>query len=118
MSSKILVADDEKCILKLYTRIFSGKEYSITTAGSFKEASGLIEANHYDLLVTDLLFPDGLGTELIKLFEKKRAGAKSLLVTGSSDADELLENSGVTEYFYKPFEVRCFMAAVDKALKP
>ena len=116
MPRKILIADDEKSILKLYTRIFTGKEYSLTTAESFAEASGLIEANHYDLLVTDLLFADGLGTGLIKLFEEKYEGAKSMLVTGAHNAEELLADSGITQYYPKPFDVRCFMAGVTKAL--
>lgn len=116
MTSKILAADDDKNLLKLYARIFAGKEYALTTAGSFTEASRLIEANSYDLLVTDLMFPDGLGTELIKLFKKKRAGAKSLLVTGSPEAVERSECAGITGYFLKPFEVWRFMTAVTKAL--
>ena len=116
MPKKILAADDDINILKLYARIFTGEEYSLTTAGSFTEASGLIESNHYDLLVTDLMFPDGLGTELIKVFEEKCAGAKSLLVTGSSDAEERLESVGKTGYLPKPFDVHRFMAAITKAL--
>jgi len=116
MPSKILVADDEKCILDLYARIFTGKGYSLAMASSFAEASGLIETNNYDLLVTDLFFPDGLGTELVKLFEKKRAGAKALMVTGAPDADEMMAGVVVAERFPKPFEVRRFMAAVTKAL--
>jgi DNA-binding NtrC family response regulator len=117
MPCKILLVDDDVSILRLYTRIFAGKDYSITMAESFTAAVGFIEANHYDLLVTDLMFPDGLGTELIKLFEKKRVGAKSLLITGSPDADQILKSAGVTEYLTKPFNVQHFMTAVTKALE-
>jgi DNA-binding response OmpR family regulator len=116
MPGKILLADDDKNILELYTRIFREKDYSLTKALSFAEASGLIEANHYDLLVTDLMFPDGLGTELITLFEEKRAGAKSLLVTGEPDVQEKLKLAGITGYFPKPFNLQHFTAAVEKAL--
>ena len=116
MLGKILLVDDDKGILKLYARIFTAKGYAIDAAESFTEAARLIEAGDYDLLVTDLMFPDGLGTELIKLFEKKRAGAKSLLVTGAPDAAARLENAGITEYFPKPFKLEHFMTAVTKAL--
>ncbi|HBB67885.1 MAG: hypothetical protein A2X28_11035 [Elusimicrobia bacterium GWA2_56_46] len=116
MAKSILVAEDDRTVLKLYSRIFSGKDYSITLAASFVEASGLIENNNYDLLITDLMLPDGLGTELIRLFENKRAGAKSLLVTGTPDAAQQLERAGITEYFEKPFEIKKFMAVVANAL--
>ena len=116
MSGKILIVDDDKGILKLYVKIFTGKGYAVDASESFAEAARLIEANDYDLLVTDLMFTDGVGTELIKLFEKKRAGAKSLLVTGAPDAAARLQSSGITEYFLKPFKVQLFMDAVAKAM--
>lgn len=116
MPGKILLADDDEDIINLYARIFKGTDYSLTPALSFTQAAALIEANHYDLLVTDLVFPDGRGTELIKLFGKKSAGAKSLLVTGETDAQEVLQRAGITDFFTKPFEVHRFMSAVTKAM--
>lgn len=114
MPGNILIAEDDKTIRNTYTRIFENTEYSISLASSFTEAAGLISANDYDLLITDLLLQDGLGTELIKLFKKKRDGAKSLLVTGSVeelDSDQLPE-----AYIEKPFKLEVLMSAVAKAL--
>ncbi len=116
MPVSILVADDDKAMLNLYARIFSGKDYSVVMAESFAAAADLIRNNDYDLLVTDLMFPDGIGTELVKLFEKKRAGAKSLVVTGSAPLDNSLLRSGAAAYFEKPFKVESFMAAVENAV--
>jgi DNA-binding NtrC family response regulator len=116
MPVNILVADDDKAMLNLYSRIFSGKDYVIAMAESFAAAAELIRDNDYDLLVTDLMFPDGIGTELVKLFEKKRAGAKSLVVTGSAPLDGSLLKSGAAAYFEKPFKVESFMAAVENAV--
>lgn len=116
MAKKILAADDQKSMLNLYSRIFSGEGYSVDTAKSFEEASGLIEAHDYDLLVTDLIFPDGLGTELIRLFEKKSAGAKGLLVTGASGAEEIIRNYGITGYLSKPFRIEHLLFVVTRAL--
>ena len=114
MSVNILVADDDPAMLHLYTLVFSGTDYSISMASSFAEAEKLIGANSYDLLVADLMLGDGLGTELIALFEKKRCGAKSLLVSGSVaelDLEPLPET-----YIEKPFRVEVFLSAVAKAL--
>jgi two-component system nitrogen regulation response regulator GlnG len=114
MLGSILVADDDKAMLNLYTRIFSNTDCTISLASSFAEAANLINLNNYDLLITDLMFPDGLGTELIKIFEKKRAGTKSLLVTGS--VAELAPDELPSVYFEKPFKLEVFMAAVTEAL--
>ena len=114
MPRSILVADDDKAMRNLYTLIFSRTDYSISMASSFTEAAELIRSNNYDLLITDLMLEDGLGTELIKMFEEKRDGAKSLLVTGS--VAELEPKQRPDIYFEKPFKVEVFMAAVSKAL--
>ena len=114
MPKSILVADDDTAMLNIYTRIFTEPDYLITKASSFSEAARLINSRNYDLLITDLMLGDGLGTELIKIFEKKRTGAKSLLVTGS--VAELATDDLPSVYFEKPFKMEVFIAAVTKAL--
>lgn len=116
MPREILVADDEKAMLSLYSRLFSDKGYRLTLASSFAEAAELIAKNSYDLLVTDLTFPDGLGTELVRMFDEKKAGARSLLVTGSNPEDRELDLPSSSRYFEKPFKVDAFLAAVEQAL--
>ncbi len=116
MSENILVADDDVDMRKFYARIFLDTGYSLSIAGSVAEASALMEANTYDLLVTDLELQDGLGTELINAFGKIRPKAKSLLVTGSTKDDGRLGSSGAFECFEKPFKIEAFMAAVKRAL--
>jgi len=116
MPVNILVADDEKAMISLYLRIFAGTGYTITTAETFSEAADLIQENNFDLLVTDFIFPDGVGTELIKLFNERKAGAKSLLVTGTPDAKEKLAEQGMYDYIEKPFRMELLLAAVNKAL--
>jgi len=116
MPITILAADDDKAILRLYTRMFSGDGYALTKAETFGEAADLISRKDYDLLITDLMFPDGIGTELIKAFNKKKDDARSLLVTGSVNPQELLAKDGVLEYIEKPFKVETFLEAVNKVL--
>ena len=115
MPRKILVADDDKAMLNIYTRIFASTSYSLAKASSFAEAAELIKSDSYDLLITDLLLGDGLGTDLIKLFESGKKGVKSLLVSGSvEEADPALLPE---RYFKKPFDLEIFMATVAEALE-
>lgn len=114
MPKRILAADDEKSMLNIYTRLFSGTEYSFSSASSFTEAVELINSNTYDLLITDLLFPDGLGLELIKLFKKRQKGAKSLLVTGSDP--QFIPKQLLNIRIEKPFKFETLMAAVTASL--
>ncbi|MGD9642086.1 MAG: response regulator [Elusimicrobiales bacterium] len=114
MSRKILVADDDAAMLNIYGRIFANTSYKVSKAASFAEAERLINGGSYDLLITDLLLQDGVGTDLIKLFEGKKAGAKSLLVTGS--VHQVAPEALPKFYFEKPFNLQAFMEAVEEAL--
>lgn len=116
MPANILFVDDDRSMLNLYTRIFSGTDYSVSMAASVGEAAALIRENDYDLLVTDFMFPDGLGTELIKQFEGKKGAGRSVLVTGSVAAPPRERVPGLAGYFSKPFRVKEFVEAVSKAL--
>ncbi len=121
MPAKILIADDDAPMRILYSRMFNGRGYDISMASSYTEAAGLIAAGDYDLLITDFMFDDGVGTGLISLFQKKkgrkaRRAPRSLLVTGYPAAPGRDSCPEVAGYFEKPFRVGDFLKAVETAL--
>ena len=116
MPKNILIADDDPSMLRLYARIFAGQKHVITMAESVAEAAGLIDANDYDLLITDLMFPDGLGTELTRRFAEKTSKARSLMVTGSQPGAFQIDTTHIAECLGKPIDLDYFMDAVSKAL--
>ena len=116
MPPKILVVDDDPVMLKLYSRVFSGQDYAVTFANSIAVAAPLIKTQHYDLLVTDLMLGDGLGTELTLLFSQIKPGAKSLIVSGSLTETESLDFSAVSGCISKPLDVNRFMKTIARVL--
>jgi len=116
MPKKILLVDDDESMLSLYSRIFTDTDYELSMLDTFKAAAARLEAEDFDLLITDYMFPDGLGTDLIKLFSRRKAGAKSLLVSGSVAEPQAGKYEGMVGYFSKPFHVQNFLKAVAQAL--
>ncbi len=116
MPKKILVADDDKAMLGLYSRVFSQTDYNISPALSFVEAARLLRENSYDLLITDFMFPDGVGTDLIRLFSESCKSGKSLMVSGTPCSKERLDCGCEYAYIEKPFKVEELLTAVKKAL--
>ncbi|HCE98860.1 MAG TPA: hypothetical protein DER10_10235 [Elusimicrobia bacterium] len=116
MPKQILVADDDPILLNLYTRMLADTGYAVSRASSFAEAAALINSNSYDLLVTDMVFPDGLGTDLITIFERKQGCSKCILVTGSGTEINLKQIPPLAGYFEKPLNAEAFIAAVTKLL--
>jgi len=118
MLPEILIVDDDPVMLRLYSRIFSGRDYAITSTGSLAAASALINANHYDLLITDLMLGDGLGTELALLFAKRAPCAKTLVVSGSLVEADNMDLSAVSECLSKPLDIDRFIETISRVLKP
>lgn len=116
MSIKILVADDDKSMLGLYDRIFSATDYSVAKAGSFAEASRLLREDRFDLLITDFMFPDGLGTELVSIFREIKSDARCVLVTGSPTPGQERACASVDCLLEKPFKVEELLGVVEKVM--
>ena len=116
MPKQILVADDDPVLLGLYSRMLAGTGYAVSRASSFAEATALINSHNYDLLVTDLVFPDGVGTDLITIFERKQGCAKCILVTGAAPELDPDKIPVLAAYFEKPIDADVFLAPVTTAL--
>jgi len=60
----ILIVDDDIAILRVFTKIFERKGYSVDVAVKGKEAIQKLNINHYDVALIDLALPDMEGTKL------------------------------------------------------
>lgn len=121
MKPQILIADDSDAMRTLYSRILSDGRYCLTFAENFREASALLTAGSYDFLITDLMFPDGYGTELIKLFRENGSGDKCLLVSGTltpESAAGKAKELAILECLPKPFKLDYLLGLVSAALAP
>lgn len=119
MKPQILIADDSDAMRTLYNRILSDGKYCLTFAESIREASALLTSGTYDFLITDLIFPDGLGTELIKLFRDGGSGDKCLLVSGAltpESASDKAKELAILECLPKPFKLDYLLDLVSAAL--
>ena len=76
MTSKILLVEDEPDIRKTLKYNFSRESFDVITAGSISEAKSLSSSNQVDLIILDLMLPDGSGLDFcrtIKSDEKKKS---------------------------------------------
>ena len=60
----ILVIDDDKSILRTFTRILQKNDYEIDVAETGKEAIEKSKKQHYDLALIDIRLPDMDGTDV------------------------------------------------------
>ena len=82
MPKEILIVDDDKSILRTFTRILQKQGYKIDTAETGKEAIEKADKNHYDLALVDIRLPDMDGTELLAKMKTQLQNTIKIMITG------------------------------------
>lgn len=113
----LLIVDDEEMLVDSLARFFTRKGFAVTKAFGIEEARSLIKANDFQVLLTDMRMPDGLGSELIKLQRGKHESSIIICATGFSEEDEkqILEH-GANFVVGKPFEKKELLEKIQELL--
>ena len=116
---RILLVDDEPAVLGICGRMLERIGQSAETAGNVEDALALIRKASFDLLIEDVMLPDGSGLTVAAEFRKLYPKNPIIVITGSPHADSREESKklGATAYLVKPFEPGLFVETVEKALK-
>jgi len=114
---KILVADDEVMMRNLILRILESEGYQITLASSGDEALEILNAEKFDLLLTDVRMPGTNGFNLLKKVKANWPGMAVIVMTGYGDAYTVKEALllGADEYLSKPFKGHEVSLIVERA---
>jgi two-component sensor histidine kinase len=100
----ILLVEDEEAHAELVRRAFEphAQRFSLTVAGSLKEAREYITESAPDLVIVDLLLPDGKGVELLTAGEGKPP-LPFVVMTGHGDEQMAVEaiKGGALDYVVK-----------------
>lgn len=105
----ILVADDEEGIRSLLVRWLGKHGHQVSCVSSGQDASRLLEQHRFDLVITDVVMPDGDGFELIPAVRKTQPTARILAISGggrfipSTDCLSLARGLGAHAAVLKPF---------------
>lgn len=114
----ILVVDDEADLRELYELTLAREGYSVDTAESVEAAWRLMQHTRYELLITDMRLPDGLGLDLIHKLEQAGRRERVLVITAFGSAENAVDalKAGAFDYLTKPVDLRRFRQVVGSAL--
>jgi DNA-binding response OmpR family regulator len=113
----ILVVEDEPAIAESLAYSLRRDGFTVTVAGTLAEAER--EARGADLVVLDLMLPDGSGFDLIGFVRRsQRATPIIVLSSRDSEADRVAAlETGADDYVTKPFSPREIVARVRAVLR-
>ena len=107
MSSKVLVVDDEPSMVDFLSVLFEGEGYLVATASSVDAARQAIAGTDFDLVLSDILMPDGNGLDLLREIKARSPQTAVIMMTAYSSHKSAIEamKNGAFNYLAKPFDV-------------
>jgi len=102
---KILLVEDHAELAKSIVSYFSQEHYICEVAASFDRAREKLESFRYDVVLLDIMLPDGNGLDLLKLLRKNKIESSVIIISAHNALDFKLTglSEGADDYITKPF---------------
>lgn len=115
----ILVVDDDMEIRRLLSRYLSEQGFRVAAAGSRLHCEQMLADNRFDLVVLDVMLPDGSGLDICRALRSRDARTSIILVTAlKEEVDRIIGlELGADDYMGKPFNPRELVARIRAVLR-
>lgn len=119
VKKRIIVVDDDKSILRTFTRILQKSGYEIDVAETGKEAIEKSLKKKYDLALIDIRLPDMDGTDLLVKTQRTMRDAVKIMITGfpSLETGVRALDEGADAYLVKPVKPEELLALIEEKFK-
>lgn len=116
--AQILLVDDEKVARALYTDFLTGAGHAVTPVSSAAEAHKALDTQRFQVLVTDLILPQGDGLELFQSIKQRSPDIEVVVITALDKVEPAVRaiKSGASDYLVKPITPETLAHAVNRAL--
>lgn len=111
----ILIVEDEDIIRSALKRLLERNEYQVSEADSITAAKRDHVFSNYDMIISDLRLPGGVGTDLIALADDTPVLIMTSYASLKSAVDAMKE--GAVDYIAKPFNHEEMLLSVKRILK-
>lgn len=115
---QLFLVEDDKEIAKNLARLLQTEGFSVTCAGTGKEAASMFTAGRYDLALIDISLPDTNGFTVCTQIRQVQ-DLPVIFLTASGDEASVVTGleMGADDYVTKPFRPRELVARIKAALR-
>jgi len=116
--NKILIVDDEPNILLSLEFLFKKEGYKVFIARDGEEAMGIIDENHPELVILDVMMPKVDGYEVCRYIKSNDEGVKVIFLTAKGKKQDIQKGIeiGADLYLTKPFSTKDLVSKVKLLL--
>jgi DNA-binding response OmpR family regulator len=114
----ILAVEDELLMRRTLQELLQREGYDVTTVGTVAEALGEVNRRAFDLILLDLVLPDGDGLTACKRIRERHRTPIVILSTKRQLEDRVAGlETGADDYIVKPFEPAEMIARIRAQLR-
>lgn len=112
----LLLVEDKDSFRRLLAQALEGSVWTVLAVADPQEALRELEAQPFQVLVTDLRLPGMSGLELIRRARRLRPGLRVVLMSAFGEPKDIVEamRLGADDFLPKPFDLDVFLALLDR----
>ncbi len=116
---KILIAEDDRELRELFTRVLVKNGYSVRGVSNGREALDALDGEYFDTVISDIMMPMLDGYELVRRMRDSGNTTPVLMITAKDAFDDMRLGflSGTDDYMVKPVNVNEMVLRVGALLR-
>src|SRR5690606_25250809 len=105
---RMLLVEDTEDVAEPIVAAFSRHGHAVDHMATREAAQDALAVQEYDLVILDLMLPDGSGLELLRCLRAAQCPTPVLVLTARLDVDDRVDalDIGADDYLSKPFDLR------------
>jgi two-component system response regulator PilR (NtrC family) len=113
----LLIVDDEASLRDFLSIVFEAEGWRVDTAASLADARAAVQKKEPDVVLCDLMLPDGSGIDYLKDVKAANPSIAFIMITAYTSTKSAVEalKAGAVDYIAKPFDVEELKIIVRKA---
>lgn len=118
MDGTVLIADDDRTIRTVLTQALTRAGCRVHATGSLAQLEKWVEEGRGDLVITDVMMPDGNGIDQIPAIHQARPDLPVIVISAQNTIVTAIRatEADAFEYLPKPFDLPDLMAKANQAL--
>ena len=119
MEGNVIIADDDRSLRMILAQALSRAGCKVRATGTLSTLWRWLEDGEGEVLVTDVMMPDGDTIELIPRIKKKRPDMPIIVMSAKNNINTAMRANqfGAYQYLPKPFDLKDLVSSVNTAMK-